>query len=152
MLYSLVLLPLAWLGWDECGRNAASASHMVQQPATLIQAYLEPGGMSYRSSPSARVAFRYTTGGEEYISHNITFCSKFSAASVIDPFYDMLVSLKPQVGKNIMVWVQPDRPDNAVIYKYYPRSVMILAVFALLFGVSILAALDRRITRIWRSK
>jgi hypothetical protein len=151
MVYGLVLSPLAWLGWDDCGRDMAAAGRMVQQPATLLQADLEPGDLSYRSTPSARVTFRYNAADREYLGRNMTFCSKFSAASVIDPFYDMLVALKPQVGREITVWVQPDRPENAVIHKYFPRYIMILAAFALFFGVGILAALDRKLMQIWQS-
>lgn len=100
---------------------------------------------------SINAEFAYTYGAKNYVGKNMTFCSSISSGSMIDPFYEMYDELLPKVGASVTIWVDPSNPENSVLYKYIPKSAMLLVFASLFFGFFGLRKLDEFLTGFIRS-
>ena len=89
------------------------------------------------------VAFSYRFGQRHYVGNTATFCAAVTTASQIDPLHDMYAQLASLVGKTVTVWVDPAKPEHAVLFKYVPRGAMLALGGGLFFLVLGLFKLDR---------
>lgn len=87
------------------------------------------GDVSSRYYPEIR--YRYQVMGHEHLGEKITFGPRYGGArSKAEK-----VAARYPAGTNVMVYYQPDRPDNAVLERSVPRMLLIYGVIFILVGI-----------------
>jgi hypothetical protein len=148
-------LPVAGLvlfGWASCGEAAWSAPSMVAVQGQLLYIGTDGHSASGAKPRGKKVEYTYVFGQREYQGHSATFCSAHTTVSQIEPLAEMYAQLVPLVGKAVTVWVDPARPDNAVLFKYVPRAAMLMLGVGLLFLLIYTAKLEQYLSRHLRQR
>jgi len=142
-LFYLPVAGFAFVGWESCGRNAWAGPDMVSVQGVLEEARYEARSVGKRDMLDAKVGYSYRHGGRAYRGDAMVFCPGWSSGSMIDGLTAMFEKL-PRVGSPITVWVDPARPENAVLFKYMPRAAMLILGFVGVLLAACAIALDRR--------
>lgn len=134
-------------GWHSCGDAASSGSSMVQVEGRLLGMRTLPAARNNFNTRGREVDYVYRFGNREYLGHAAMFCSAITTASQVDPMQEMYAQLEPLIGKAVAVWVDPARPENAVLFRYVPRAAMILLGAGLVVLLALMFKLNQYLSR-----
>lgn len=155
LLRIAMCLPLAafvLFGWRSCAEDARSASSMVAVEGQLLHLRTLPTSRNTCTLDGKEVDYAYRFGQREYQGRAAMFCSTITAASQVDPMQEMYAQLEQLPGKTVTVWVDPARPENAVLFRYVPRAAMILLGAGFVFLLAWLIKLDHYLSRRLRQR
>lgn len=145
LLKAAVYLPVAGfllLGWRTCADAVLAGPSMAPVTGRLLYIGRQPRPANQLVERAVKVKYSYRFGARDYTGDAITFCTPLSDASVIDPLPAMHAQLLPLVGKAVTVWVDPARPEHAVLFRYVPRAAMVILGLGLLFVVAFMVKAD----------
>lgn len=121
-------LPVAgflFVGWNTCVDAVLARPAMVPVTARLVDMHSTPRPMR-GSTVSKSAEYSYRFGDRVYTGTAITFCARISRGSMMDPMRELEDQLMPLIGKDVIAWVDPNRPEHAVLVRYVPRAAMLV--------------------------
>jgi hypothetical protein len=148
----LPLVAFALFGWQSCADAALSAPSMVAVDGRLLHLRTLPTSRNTFTLHGKEVDYVYRFGQREYQGHAAMFCSTITTASQIDPMQEMYAELEQLLGKTVTVWVDPVRPENAVLFRYVPRAAIIMLGTGFVFLFVWLIKLDQYLSRRLRQR
>ncbi len=152
----LYLLPLSLampVSWDVCGKDLWIKNAMIPIDGVLTSALrVGPKVRARVNSVHVDVEYTYTYGEKSYVGRNLTFCPGLSTGSSVDYFYERFQELRPKIGKNITVWIDPANPENSVLFRYVPGMAIVILIGIFMFGLALLRRLDIYLTKLLRKR
>ncbi len=133
MVYYVLPLGLfALLCWEMCGANIWALHRMVPVQGVLDRLDTVSSGTSRVLSNKVLVSYRYMVAGQQYRGENMVCCGLSNAST--DPVLGMRDQLRPSLGQQLTVWVDPGNPQRAVLFRYISKPALLLMGFGMLFG------------------
>lgn len=146
---SLYLAPLGFLlllSWQSCGKIYWASNSMVQIDGVLTKHYFEP---LTQNRSALRVEYAYTYNQQNYLGKNLTFCPLFvTNTNGFDRFREKFDAL-PRVGSKVLIWIDPENPNNSVVYRHMPRFAIPVLMVLFLFSFWSLRKLDQWLKTKW---
>jgi len=149
---SLYLAPLGFLllfSWKSCGKNYCASNAMMQVEGVLTKSFFEkiPGNSLHNTA--LRVEYSYTYNQQDYVGKNLTFCPGFvTNTDGMDRFREKFDAL-PRDGSKMLIWIDPENPNNSVVYRHMPRWAIPMVVIVFLTMFFSLRKLDEWLKTKW---
>ena len=109
--------------------------HWVEVPATILQAKLETSHGSKLTAYKATARYEYQYQGRRYTSDCVSFSAGSDNIGSFQQDVHRQLSEHQQAGKPFRCYVNPDRPEQAILYRDLRREMIgFQTIFELVFG------------------
>lgn len=140
-----------WIGGLQPLLHAMQSDSWPQVPCTITRSEVESHSSSDGTTYSIGISFRYTYEGREYAGGSYHFSSSSSSGR---KGKQRVISRYP-VGSEAQCWVNPDKPEQAVLSRDIPGIVWFVIPFSSVFilvGLGIILASLGLLPAKWRDK
>lgn len=146
-LFSGLLLAVLWFGWLQW---SMAAYRSVQIKATLVSVGRNPqtiensdGKIRVIRDKKLFVEYRYNYNGSDLTGNQVAFGSRWfnHQASSDLKMQRAISSLKTSASKSILIWVDPDDPqESALLQRAHPGLIWVTLFVALALAIGVLNA------------